>query len=194
MEALLICTVGLPGSGKSVFVKAANLMNLPTVIMGDIVKKRAKERYGSDSLAYVSEYMQTIRKEYGKDIIARFTVEKIVSEMPNAKVILVDGLRCFEEVEYFRKRGYRVVIIGVYASLKTRFNRVLGRGRSDDVKTLEEFIEREKREVSLGLLDVFRRANYLFINEGISEEEAILDARKLLEVILRIHGYEEEED
>lgn len=194
MTVLLICTVGLPGSGKSVFVKAASLMNLPIIVMGDIVKERARERYGSDSSVYVSEYMQAIRKEFGKDIIAKFTVEKIMNEAPNAKVILVDGIRCFEEVEYFKKRGYKVVIVGVYASLKTRFDRILERSRSDDVRTLEEFIERERREISLGLLDVFRSANYLFINEGISEEDAILGARKLLEVILRVHEHEEEEE
>ncbi len=180
----LICTVGLPGAGKSILVKAAKQIGIPVYIMGDIIRKEAKVKYGKDDAYYTGLFMKEIREKFGRDIVARLTIENIEENREGSNYILIDGLRNIEELEYFKGTGYKVVLIAIIAGLSTRFRRIINRHRVDDIKTLNEFISRESREIEVGLVDVIRNADYYFINEGIPEEESIKEAKKLLRIIM----------
>ncbi len=180
----LICTVGLPGAGKSILVKAARELGVPVYIMGDIIREKAKAKYGRDDAYHTGLFMKEIRRKFGRDIVARLTIDKIKDRGEDSRHILIDGLRNIEELEYFRSTGYKVVLIAVVASFPTRFKRIITRNRRDDIKTLSEFISRENREKDIGLVDVIREADYYFINEGITVEESIEEAKKLLKLIM----------
>lgn len=180
----LICTVGLPGAGKSILVKAARELGIPVYIMGDIIREAAKAEYGKDDAHHTGLFMKEIRRKFGRDIVARLTIDKIKDRKEDSMYILIDGLRNIEELEYFRGTGHRVVLIAVIARFQTRFKRIITRKRRDDIKTLSEFISRENRERDIGLIDVIREADYYFINEEITVEEGIEEAKKLLKLIM----------
>lgn len=180
----LICTVGLPGAGKGIFLKAARSLDIPTYVMGDIIREKSREKYGKDDAFHTGLYMKEVRSESGRYAVAQFTVERIEEDMVKAPYILVDGVRNTEEIEYFVRKGYKIVLIAVLASLYTRYSRIMDRNRVDDVKNLTEFIARESREKDVGIMDVIRKADYYFINEDMDEEEGVKKARELLERIL----------
>ncbi len=180
----LICTAGLPGAGKGIFVKAAEEMMIPVYIMGDIVREKTRERYGVDNSYYTGLYMREMREIYGRDIVAKLTIDKIESDEEEAQYILIDGVRNIDEINYFVDRGYKVIIIGVIASLHTRYKRIVERGREDDVKNLSEFIVRENREREIGLTDVINQADYYLINEDMEEEESIEKAIVIMKKIM----------
>jgi len=99
-------------------------------------------------------------------------------------VVVVDGARSLEEAEAFRE-AFDVILIAVHASPKTRFERILRRGRSDDILTWNEFVKRDRRELGFGLGSAIALADHMIINEG-SLEDFMRSADKLMEEVRRI--------
>ena len=63
---------GLPGSGKSLVSEIAAKKGAAVVSMGDIIREEAKKRGESSK-----ETATNLRKEHGKYIVAKLTIEKI---------------------------------------------------------------------------------------------------------------------
>ncbi|NPA75831.1 MAG: flagellar hook-basal body complex protein FliE [Euryarchaeota archaeon] len=166
---LVILLVGMPGAGKEEFVNAVNGMGFTVVRMGDVVR----EFVAAQGLPLKNEIVGKIagseRDKHGVEIWAKRTVEKIKNMNPNK--VIVDGVRCPEEVRVYRDElGNGVVVVGIFATQKDRFERIIRRNREDDVHTWEEFIEREERELSWGLGNVFARSDYMLLNTATLDE------------------------
>lgn len=184
--------MGLPGSGKGIFVKAAERLGLPTYVMGDIIREEARRRLGSDDSYHTGILMRRLREEEGMDIVARLLYKRILLDKLDNDVVLIDGLRNIEELEFFRERFDKVVLIAVVADVETRFRRLISRGRVDDVKSFEEFIERENRELSIGLSKLMTMADYYFINVGIGIDVGVDRAVDLLNIVMKdVFGVDE---
>jgi dephospho-CoA kinase len=56
--------------------------------------------------------------------------------------------------------------VAVHASPRTRCERLISRGRSDDPKNWEEFVERDSRELSVGIGNVIALAEEMLVNEA----------------------------
>lgn len=173
----VICVAGMPGCGKEEFVKVAQERGLAVVRMGDIVREEARRRglkFSDDSVGGMS-HEERVRHGFG--IWAERTV-------PNVKgsVTLIEGIRGREELEVFRRAfGKKLVVVAIHASPKTRYGRILQRGRGDDVLSWEEFQRREERELGWGLAEVIATADHMIVNEGDLDAmrarcEAVLDA------------------
>jgi len=181
-----ILVAGMPGAGKSIFVEIAReRYNLPVYTMGDVVREEALRRYGVVSPDTMLKTALELRREFGLDYVAAKTFEKIYRVcQAGCEAVVIDGVRSIDEVEYFKRRG-DVVIVAIHASPKTRFNRLLARGRPGDPKTWEEFATRDKIELELGLGSVIALADYMIINEG-GIEEARNNVCKVLGEILGV--------
>ncbi|WP_456436595.1 AAA family ATPase [Methanopyrus sp.] len=179
---MLICVVGMPGAGKGEFVKVAREEGVPVVVMGDAVRREA-ERRGMD----VGEMAKRLREERGMDAVARLVVEDVERELRRAGIVVIDGIRNPEELEYFRNRfGERsVIVVAIHASPQTRFERLRGRGREDDPNTKREFEERDERELGFGIGDVISRADVMIVNESVSLPEFREKCRMVIKAILR---------
>jgi len=164
----LILVAGLPGSGKSVFSKVAEKNSIPVVSLGDVVREEARKRGLELSAENLGKIATELRQRYGKDIMARRVITKLLySESP---IIVVDGVRSLDEVEYFKK-FFDVVIVAIHTSPKTRFSRLRARGRPDDPRSWSDFRERDERELSLGIGNVIALADFMIVNEEISLSE-----------------------
>jgi len=164
----LILVAGLPGSGKSVFSKVAEKNSIPVVSLGDVVREEARKRGLDLSAENLGKIATELRQRYGKDIMARRVITKLLySESP---IIVVDGVRSLDEVEYFKK-FFDVVIVAIHTSPKTRFSRLRARGRPDDPRSWSDFRERDERELSLGIGNVIALADFMIVNEEISLSE-----------------------
>jgi len=165
MKFILI--TGMPGAGKSIAVAVAReKFNLPVYTMGDVVREEALKRYGTISPETVLKTAEILRREYGPDYVAVKTYERISGKH---ETVVVDGVRSLEEVEFFKRKG-EVVIVAIHASPKTRFKRLLVRGRAGDPKTWEEFVIRDRIELGFGIGNVIALADYMVVNEGTVEE------------------------
>ena len=141
--------IGLPGSGKSLFFDLAKSKG---AIVANITGTTARK----------------LREEHGQYIVAKLTVQKIkafLEENPDADTILVEGIRSPYEIEMFDESFENFTTVSVFASPKTRFERVTARNREDDSNVYEDFKERDERELNLGIGTVMATSDYYIINE-----------------------------
>ncbi len=157
----LIAIVGLPASGKSTAIEAVKEL-APVIIMGDVIRTEVLCRALEPSPENIGTIAEELRKEYGKDIIAKRCIEKI--NTIDESVILIDGVRSLSEVALFREH-WPTYVIAITCSNQTRFKRIKTRGRADDSTDDEQIRKRDQRELQFGLGDVIERAEYKIENE-----------------------------
>ncbi|RJS92026.1 flagellar hook-basal body complex protein FliE [Candidatus Bathyarchaeota archaeon] len=175
---MLIGTAGMPGAGKDTVKKIVQKLGFPVIVMGDEVRAEAKRKGLDITPENLGKVMLQMRKENGPAAVAKRCIPKI--EAIESSVVFIDGIRSLYEVEEFKKKFPNVRILAIHASPKTRFKRLLKRGRSDDPKDWEGFIKRDRRELKVGLGDVIATADYMVINEGTKK-----DLEKNLTTLLR---------
>ena len=144
MGKRVIGIVGMPGSGKSTAVEAAQERGASIVVMGDIIRAEADRRGLERSREAMIQLMFEFRKEEGLAAVAK----RCVPIINNAKTtfVIVEGIRSYHEVQEYHKHFPNFTIIAIYAPPNIRFKRLKDRGRSDDPMTIEEFNERDLKE------------------------------------------------
>jgi len=167
----LILLAGMPGSGKSVFALKAKEYGLGVVSLGDIVREEAMKRKLTLDSKNMMSIAKELRKTYGKEIVARLALKRILDMLNTHSIVVVDGIRNLEEVEFLRSNiDAELIIVSIHASPKTRFKRLVERGRDDDPKDWESFLNRDYEELSLGLGNVIALSDVIIVNEGSLQE------------------------
>ena len=162
----IIAFTGMPASGKSEAVQLAKDKGIPVIRMGDLVWEETKRQGKPLNDKNVGSVANSMRKEYGMDIWAKRTVEKIHS-LKKSPHLVIDGVRNMEEIEYFKKNlGLDFFVIAIDAPDELRRKRAIARGRTDDSKDLKELEERDKREIHWGLQKVITDADIIIPNNG----------------------------
>jgi len=164
----LVGVTGMPGAGKSLVVKVAKERNYAVIIMGDEVREEAKKRQVQATAQNLGNIMLELREKEGAAAIAKRCISKI--ENTKQKMILVEGIRSLDEVEAFKKSFKNFCLIAIHASPKTRFKRLFNRGRSDDPRNWETFVERDIRELDVGIGKAIAIADYMIVNEETIEK------------------------
>ena len=174
----LIVTVGMPGSGKDELVTVARSMGLATLKMGDLVRDETRRRGLPLSSANVGRIASEERDKHGPGIWAQRALPKLTETR-----MLVDGCRSDNEVTVFRHNFGDLFVLGIYASPETRHARMTARGRNDDGAGLQDFYDRDRRELKWGIGNAFALADGMLLNEG-SLDEFRRAGRAMLERIL----------
>lgn len=181
MEQLIILVTGMPGSGKSTVTRVAEELGIKTYVMGDVVRQEATARGLPHTPENLNRLATELRRLYGEDVVARRVLESFTRDNPG--IALVDGVRSLAEVNVFKRAG-RTLIIAVHASPRTRFERLVARGRPGDPRTWEEFVARDLTELDFGIGSVIALADYILVNEQ-DITELRENARRLLEALIR---------
>jgi len=137
--------------------------------MGDVVREEAARRGLRIDASTLARLSLELRQTAGWDVIAKMTAERL----PSADVVVVEGVRCPAEVEFFRRHFSNVFVVAIHCSPKGRFQRLRSRQREDDPKSWDEFVDRDRREISLGIGEVIALADFMLVNEGVSKDEFI---------------------
>jgi len=170
---IIVGISGLPGSGKSLVSDVARSMGIRVLVMGDVVRREGVRLGISPSEAAV-----LMRRNWGARY---FAVSLLEGVGPVDKGFVIEGIRSMREVEAIEDAfGSRLFLIYVVASWRTRFERLRGRGREDDPRSVEDFMNRDYRELRFGLGDLASRADYFILNDGRSIEEVKDEARRIL--------------
>jgi dephospho-CoA kinase len=163
---LVIAVTGLPGAGKAIASILAKDRSIPVFSCGDVVREEASDRRLLPTPENLGRLMLEMRREYGSDIMAKRLVPKIKMVQPG--LVVVEGLRSLDEVEAF-KRVFNVAVLAVHSPPEQRFQRLLKRKRSDDPRNMEEFRERDYRELAVGVGSVIALADNMIVNDSTIE-------------------------
>lgn len=164
MEKKLIGIAGMPGAGKSLVAEYLKQAGHSIVVMGDVIRAKAKQRGLKPTPENLGEVMLKIRRDEGPGAVARHCIPKI--RKMGGPVVVIDGVRSLEEVEEFKKEFPDFTLIAVHCSPRNRFKRLYARERSDDPALWTEFLERDLRELKVGLGSAIAMADHIIINEG----------------------------
>ncbi len=157
----LIVTVGMPGSGKDELVGVARSIGLATLKMGDLVRNEASRRGIAPNGSALSRLAAEERDKHGAAIWAQRALPKLIETK-----MLVDGCRSDAEITCFRHQFGDLFVLGIFSSPETRYERMQRRGRSDDGANLQEFFDRDQRELKFGIGGAFILADGMLVNEG----------------------------
>ena len=170
----VIAISGMPGAGKGVASEAARRLGLEVLVLGDVIREETERRGLEATPENVGNVMLQIRRDEGPAVVVKRLVPKI--EASGSQTLIVEGIRSEDEVRELGSR-FDVVTVAIHASPKTRFQRLLARGRSDDPKSWDTFYDRDSRELNVGLCRVIALADILLLNEGtIDELQSSFDA------------------
>lgn len=179
---IIIGITGMPGAGKDAVREIVREYGFPIIVMGDEIRAEAARRNLEPTPENLGKIMLEIRAEEGPEVLAKRCIQKI--KALNARVVVVDGLRSPHEVREFKRVFPRFKVIAIHASPKTRFKRLLRRGRSDDPKDWETFYMRDQRELSVGIGEVIATADYMIVNEG-SMEHLKREIRRIIRKVIK---------
>jgi len=171
-EKILVGVAGMPGAGKATVKEMVERMGYPVVVMGDEIREETRRRGLKLTPENVGMVMLKLREEEGPAVVAKRCLPKI--EKAKGKVVVVDGIRSLHEVNEFKRHFPSFTLVAIHASPETRFQRLFQRKRSDDPEGWETFMERDLRELSVGLGSAIATADHMIINEG---TKAQLDRR-----------------
>jgi dephospho-CoA kinase len=163
-EKVIVGIAGMPGAGKGVFRQTVQLHEYPVVIMGDEVREEVKRRNLKSSPQNMGKVMLNLRELEGPAAIAKRCFPKL--ESSSSKIVFIDGIRSLVEVDEFKKHFPKFILVAVHSSPKTRYERLFRRRRSDDPVNWETFMERDHRELGIGMGSVISMADYMIVNEG----------------------------
>ncbi|UCH37308.1 MAG: flagellar hook-basal body complex protein FliE [Candidatus Bathyarchaeota archaeon] len=154
----------MPGSGKGVVSEIAQSLGFLVVRMGDVIRDETTSRGLDPTPTNIGKIMLQLREEEGAAVVAERCVEKVGTVM--TQLLLIDGIRSLDEVKVFSKKFTNFTLLAIFASLETRFARLFKRMRSDDGANHREFMERDSRELQVGIGSAMAIADYALINEG----------------------------
>ena len=181
-DKVVVGIAGMPGAGKGVFRRTIQRMGYPVVTMGDEVREEVKRRNLKPTPQNLGKVMLQLREVEGPAAVAERCIPKL--EKAIGRIVVIDGIRSLVEVNEFKKHFPHFILIAIHASPKTRYQRLLRRRRSDDPPDWKTFIERDLRELGIGMGSVISVADYMIVNEG-----TIFQLRqKIVQVMKEVRG------
>ena len=154
----IIAFVGMPASGKSEAARIASKMGIPVINMGDVIRQEVLRRGLEPNDPNTGMVATDLRKCEGMDAVARRCISHI--REASSELVVLDGIRGIAEVECFRQEfGICFILISIYAPIEVRFSRILKRGRSDDMNSIEGLHLRDERELGWGMGEAIEASN-----------------------------------
>jgi dephospho-CoA kinase len=176
----MICLVGMPGSGKSEVAEYLRKKNdLGYVRFGQVVLDEIIKEGGKTTEQRERKIREALRKKHGMAAIALLNMDKFDREFEKGDFI-GDAIYSWEEYLLLKEKyKNNLVLIGIYASPKVRYERLSGRsqrhGKDNELRyrsfSNEESVARDYAEIdNLHKAGPIVMADYMIINEGSVDE------------------------
>jgi dephospho-CoA kinase len=177
----VLVIVGMPGAGKSLASSVMKDQGIPVFVSGDIIRAEARKRKLKFTRKNLGQLMLRIRKEEGMGAVAKRLIPLV--EEARGQVVVYEGARSVEEVEELGRK-YHVVTLAIHASGNARFRRLQRRRRSDRPRGWADFVERDNRELKVGIGKLIALADRTVENED-TKEDLKRRTKRLLRTILQ---------
>ncbi len=180
---LIVCITGMPGAGKSTIAASLKEKGFSVIAMGDIIREEAAQQKVDPTDTNLGNLMLKLRNDLGPGAIAHLILRKIDKQHNNnggMDNIVIDGIRGIAEVEILKSAGC-VKLLAIHASTYKRFRHLKQRGRSDDPYVIEEFANRDKRELTVGISEAIALADETLSNNDLTVDQLKEKAFRIIE-------------
>lgn len=162
--------VGPIASGKGTVADILEKKGYKSTSLSDRIREEIKKRDLSETRQALQDIGNDLREKFRDGILA----ERTAKRYKNEQKLVIDSVRNPEEIGVLKKY-FDIAIIGVTASRKKRYELVKKRQRKGDVKTWEEFLEKDKKEFgkkahSQQVGECLKMSDFIVKNEGTKEE------------------------
>ena len=163
---MIIAVIGLSGCGKSEVVNyLLKKGNFFRVYFGDVTFDEMKRRNLKINENNERQIREEIRARYGMGAYAKLSLPKIHKLVQKGKDVLIESLYSWEEYLVIKDNYPETVFLAVYASPKTRYQRLSG--RKDRPLNPEEAESRDHAQIeNLHQAGPITMADYTLINES----------------------------
>ena len=168
-KRIIVCLTGMPGAGKSTIASSLKEKGFPVITMGDAVREEAKRQNLEPTDCNLGTLMLKLRTELGPGAIAHLILRKMEKDT-NRKIVIIDGIRSMPEVDILKSVGY-VKLLAIHASTNTRFIYTKERARPDCPSSIQDFVVRDKRELTVGISEAIALADETLSNNDLTIEE-----------------------
>ena len=180
MESLKVRLFGLTGTngaGKGAVASFFLEKGFQYYSLSDVIRKELEKSGKELSRDNLIKTGNSLREKHGADILARMVLKKIKEKS------VIDSIRNPKEIEYFREHN-NFILLAIDAPVEIRYKRTKFRGRDESASTLEQFILKEKEEMTTQekgqqLQTCMNKADITIINDS-----SIEDLHKKLEILL----------
>jgi dephospho-CoA kinase len=170
-KRIIVCLTGMPGAGKSTIASSLKEKGFLVITMGDAVREEAKRQKLEPTDCNLGALMLKLRRDLGPGAIAHLILRKMEKDINhNINVVIIDGIRSMPEVEVLKSVGY-VKLLAIHASTNRRFTYTKKRARSDSPSSIQDFVVRDKRELTVGISEAIALADETLSNNELTIEE-----------------------
>jgi dephospho-CoA kinase len=189
-DVLIVGLTGMPGAGKSTLAESVFRKGIPVVMMGDAVRQAAKSANLELTDVNLGKLMIKLRRDKGSGAIAYLVLDRIRSiivSSPHVKAVIVDGIRNIEEMKVLESVG-RVKLLAIHGCTLVRFKHVKERARSDAPDKEDDFSERDRRELTVGISEAIALADETISNNIITIDQLCQQGLAVIEKWLLENG------
>lgn len=168
-KKIILALVGLPGSGKTEAANYFKSKGLPVISFGQMINEYISKNNLPHTIATHKKITTEIRKKYGKEALAVLNEKKISQSLKKKNIVIIEGMRSFEEYFYLKKKfsTAKIVILALYADKELRWHRIgRRRGRNE--------LRGEKRDfhelINLNMAPTIAFCDFLIKNNFSKEE------------------------
>jgi len=178
-QKTILAIVGLPGSGKTEAAGFFSQKQLPVIQFGKIINDYInKNNLVHDEVTH-KKIREGLRKKYGQEALAILNEKIIEKALENNLIVIIDGLRSWEEYLYLKKKfkKVKITILALYADKEIRDKRLAVRQGRNKLRGRKRDIN-ELLGTNMGSTIAF--SDYLIDNNG-----SLADFKDKLEAIYR---------
>lgn len=137
---VIIGIVGPMCSGKSMVAKILGEKGFFVTSLSDRIREELNKKNIPETRENLQNMGDFLRNKYGADVLSVLSLNLIARK----ELVVIESIRHPEEINLFKRDNIKVIAIN--ATPENRFKYMQGRGREGDPVTLEEFLEKDKRE------------------------------------------------
>jgi dephospho-CoA kinase len=139
--ARLIGLTGTNGAGKGEAAAFFKKHGFAAVSLSDVLRDELDKKHLPATRDNLIRAGNALRGRYGADILARRVMKRVRGRT------VIDSIRTPQEIAFLKtQKGF--VLLAIDAPPAVRFERVKRRGRDESAATLDEFIRKEREEMT----------------------------------------------
>ncbi len=134
-QKTIIAIVGLPGSGKTDAADFFHKKNIPTISFGKIINDYINKKKISHNEKNHKIIREEIRAKNGNEALAVLNAEKIKTALKDNSIVVIEGMRSWEEYLFLKKEfaDVKIVILCIYADKHLRYKRISKRNNRSEL-------------------------------------------------------------